>query len=365
MFDAATDAAFHRTILDRPEDDAPRLVYADWLDENGDPDRAEFIRVQIQLSQTLTGDPSRPALTSRSQTLERGHFVEWVNRLPSFPGVHWEVFHRGFISTAVFESPAAFDEFADSAFVAAPIVELRLSRYYWQDAGRLAKSPHLEHVRVLDFENGNRVSNAGLEALMQSPYLANVSTLKLQGNALGSAGARAITQSPFMRHLKALDLSRNDLYDAGLISVAEAPHFGGLWSLDLERTRIGDTGLRALAESRGLPRLIYLDVSGNQITDDGVAALAASAVLGGVRELYMYANNIADRGAAALAASAHLGRVEDLFLHQNTIGDAGAEALARSPHFERLIALYLGGNRITDVAFEALRTRFGSRVRRY
>jgi uncharacterized protein (TIGR02996 family) len=36
-------------IRQSPEDDAPRLVYADWLDEHGDPDRAEFIRLQIEI----------------------------------------------------------------------------------------------------------------------------------------------------------------------------------------------------------------------------------------------------------------------------------------------------------------------------
>jgi uncharacterized protein (TIGR02996 family) len=32
-----------------PDDDAPRLVYADWLDEHGDADRAEFIRLQVEI----------------------------------------------------------------------------------------------------------------------------------------------------------------------------------------------------------------------------------------------------------------------------------------------------------------------------
>src|SRR5688572_2816258 len=36
-------------IRDAPADDAPRLVYADWLDENGDPERAEFIRLQVEI----------------------------------------------------------------------------------------------------------------------------------------------------------------------------------------------------------------------------------------------------------------------------------------------------------------------------
>lgn len=44
-----------RAILEQPADDAPRLLYADWLDIDGppecrDPDRAEFVRVQIELA---------------------------------------------------------------------------------------------------------------------------------------------------------------------------------------------------------------------------------------------------------------------------------------------------------------------------
>jgi uncharacterized protein (TIGR02996 family) len=39
------DDAFLRAIFENPGDDAPRLIYADWLDERGDSDRAELIRV--------------------------------------------------------------------------------------------------------------------------------------------------------------------------------------------------------------------------------------------------------------------------------------------------------------------------------
>lgn len=38
------------TIYKRPEDDAARLAFAEWLDENGQPDRATFIRTQIELA---------------------------------------------------------------------------------------------------------------------------------------------------------------------------------------------------------------------------------------------------------------------------------------------------------------------------
>lgn len=39
-----------RAILEAPGDDLRRLVYADWLEENGQAGRAEFIRVQVELA---------------------------------------------------------------------------------------------------------------------------------------------------------------------------------------------------------------------------------------------------------------------------------------------------------------------------
>src|SRR4051794_6643142 len=44
------DEALWQAIIDAPEEDAPRLVYADWLEEHGQPERAEFIRVQCELA---------------------------------------------------------------------------------------------------------------------------------------------------------------------------------------------------------------------------------------------------------------------------------------------------------------------------
>jgi uncharacterized protein (TIGR02996 family) len=40
-----------RAVIASPDEDTPRLVYADWLQENGQDERAEFIRVQCELSQ--------------------------------------------------------------------------------------------------------------------------------------------------------------------------------------------------------------------------------------------------------------------------------------------------------------------------
>lgn len=39
-----------KTIIDNPKDDQPRLVFADWLEEQGESERAELIRAQIELA---------------------------------------------------------------------------------------------------------------------------------------------------------------------------------------------------------------------------------------------------------------------------------------------------------------------------
>jgi uncharacterized protein (TIGR02996 family) len=48
-----TDLNLLRAVIENPHDDVHRLILADWLEENGDPERAEFIRTQIELSSLL------------------------------------------------------------------------------------------------------------------------------------------------------------------------------------------------------------------------------------------------------------------------------------------------------------------------
>lgn len=43
-------SAFLAAIIANPDDDTVRLVYADWLQEQGEEDRAEFVRVQVEIA---------------------------------------------------------------------------------------------------------------------------------------------------------------------------------------------------------------------------------------------------------------------------------------------------------------------------
>jgi uncharacterized protein (TIGR02996 family) len=97
------DEAFLQAILESPDDDTPRLIYADWLDEHGDSARAELIRVQCQLAEMGLDDPRWPGLLIREEQLVAEHADEWLGDLRQRV-VGWR-FDRGFLTRIVVPLP--------------------------------------------------------------------------------------------------------------------------------------------------------------------------------------------------------------------------------------------------------------------
>jgi uncharacterized protein (TIGR02996 family) len=89
MSDMTDEAALIAAIRAAPDDDAPRLVYADWLTERGDP-RGELITLQCRAGE-------EPDAVDRVRTLLREHGVAWRRHLP--PSVRDSTFARGFLAT--------------------------------------------------------------------------------------------------------------------------------------------------------------------------------------------------------------------------------------------------------------------------
>lgn len=90
------DDAFLHAILASPDDDTPRLIYADWLDERGDP-RGEFIRIQCLLAMMSAEDKRRSVLEQRERDLLARHQDRWLGGVrPLLSG--W-TFRRGFLDT--------------------------------------------------------------------------------------------------------------------------------------------------------------------------------------------------------------------------------------------------------------------------
>src|SRR4051812_19714689 len=65
-----------------PDDDQARLVYADWLEEHGEADRAELVRVQVARSRLWEGDIDAGLLEEREQHLLKTHLAAWLAPLP-------------------------------------------------------------------------------------------------------------------------------------------------------------------------------------------------------------------------------------------------------------------------------------------
>src|SRR5687767_4232018 len=86
-------------IAARPGDDAPRLVYADWLDDHGEPDRAELIRLQCRMADMdhLGNEWQRlEPLRERAEALLRKHRRRWLEVLPAWARKAEQGFDRGF-----------------------------------------------------------------------------------------------------------------------------------------------------------------------------------------------------------------------------------------------------------------------------
>src|ERR1041384_3492406 len=92
---------------ERPKDDAPRLVLADWLGEFGgshDAARAELIRLQLQHSMggflsLLSRTPADPA---PEEELRREDEAAWVAPLAPLLGADRRVgFYRGLLSLSL------------------------------------------------------------------------------------------------------------------------------------------------------------------------------------------------------------------------------------------------------------------------
>jgi uncharacterized protein (TIGR02996 family) len=92
---------FLHAIRAEPEEDAPRLVFADWLEEHGRQARAEFIRAQCAVARLSEGDPHREALRQRAWELLQRHRAAWVR--PCRGWVRRGTFRRGFIERVVIQ----------------------------------------------------------------------------------------------------------------------------------------------------------------------------------------------------------------------------------------------------------------------
>lgn len=236
--------AFLRAIFDNPEDDTARLVYADFLQENGEEDRAQFIRVQCELAvkHYYSDHTDRVIeLESRQQELLWRLEPESAYRQPPWHGqvIRYE---RGF---------RAGGTFVVAASVLADPIAAR-----WQIVRR---EPEQFGARELDVEPGLVLRPEHIEVLFALPVVQRITEWSLNG---------------FVREL----LSHSGPGSFDLIELAQEPV-------------ITTAGVEALAQHRGARRITDLDLRNNNLDNDAARALVKSPYLDNLKRLQLLEGN--------------------------------------------------------------------------
>jgi uncharacterized protein (TIGR02996 family) len=202
------EEAFLADIIESPDDDGPRLIFADWLEDHDQADRAAFIRVQIELAALPHDDPRRPGLKTTERRLQEQHERLWAAPLSEIAS-DWG-FRRGLVELVALPA-AALARHADAIFQSAPVRALTLECRLGRDGlRRLLALPYLGRLRELGLAWTGIDAN-GLRALAGCPRLAGLASLNLADNGLADKAVAALLASPHLSALRAIDLSGNPL----------------------------------------------------------------------------------------------------------------------------------------------------------
>jgi uncharacterized protein (TIGR02996 family) len=228
--------ALEAALVEDPDDLATHRAYADYLQEQGDP-RGEFIQVQLALEDPERTPEERQELERREKELLAEYGREWLGILaeellgPGGKGGdenwYYEIrFVRGWLDRIVHHTALRSDNLGKLLF---QTPESRL----------LSKL-------VLHF-----IDLAGVRAIVQSPYLHNLTHLQVRCSNLGDVGCTEIVTSGILKRLKILDLRIGEITDAGARIFADCLDLHRLEFLDIENNGLTQAGIDALRRILG------------------------------------------------------------------------------------------------------------------
>jgi uncharacterized protein (TIGR02996 family) len=398
--------AFLQAIREAAEDDTPRLVYADWLEENGDSERAEFIRVQCDLARLEPADPRYADLHLRQLEMlarhEREWLGEWADRL-----VRWD-FHRGLLD-AVTIAPEPFLRHGPDLFAHHPVRRVAFvndeGESLTADAVRqVIAAPAMRFVSALEtagcrpdepmwaMYGGVVETGAWLKALADAAHITRLEELSLAGGTRGGREAipqenwRDFCRSPHLRTLRRLDFSdayghyHRESFPEIVAELGQAAFAKGLRSLSFSGCRFTAEAARRLAGEPAFAGLEELDLSScDLLRTEGLRAILESSVLTRIsglgtpygRELQVLASSpsltrlrsLRLLGMASDGVSVSVGdRMEPLGRH---VGSDEWTTLFHSPYLRGLTHLSIDADTIpTDAVASLLRTPWAVNLRK-
>ncbi|HEX4610738.1 MAG TPA: TIGR02996 domain-containing protein [Urbifossiella sp.] len=366
-------AALLAAVRARPDDDTPRLVYADWLDDAGttpaDHARARFIRVQVERARI--GDRRRPPLAARAIRLnaEAAELIYqfrdvWLHGLP--PAAlrlrsDRLFFQRGFLNLVnmpAAEVPAA----SPGLWEREPVAQVDLDGTA-AEIGRAVARPWLRGVGGFGIRLGQ--GDGGwddLAALLATgPLGPALGSLRLNHRGFTDAALRALAASTALPSLRDLYVGAG-CSAVGWAALVSAPLAGQFESLSLwawppfrgEPDRwIGPDGAAVLAAAPRLRALRALHLVSDRLGGEGVRILLESGQLAGLRSLFITNDDLSAPVPGALSPGTGA-ELEHLCLERCGLTPAAVRWLAAGGLLTRLRHLNLQSNDLPVEAVQAL-----------
>jgi uncharacterized protein (TIGR02996 family) len=376
-------AALLAAICAHPDEDTPRLVYADWLEENGASKRARAIRAAVEHHRLQTADTPAAALGGfltwyeggrkridwRAVDAELGAYVAAEHAaemfratprgegVPLVKGVLYESTSRGFYNRLEIQDASAFLKSASAIFGAAPITALDFDRLTAEQAAEFVATGHLARVRSLGLVSDCEPD--AIRLLGNHRDAAGVRELDLFDAGSGSPGpaVEALAAGQHWSGLERLDVS--DLADSDeppddqqMAELFARPQFRNLRALTAWGSEVGPRAVKALVKN--LTVLRALDISSNPISERGWSALATARTLRHLRHLDLRWCDREGADPAPLIAGAHLPNLALLLLGGAHLNGPDPKVLARPGRGPGLRALDLRGSVFSAGSAEAL-----------
>jgi uncharacterized protein (TIGR02996 family) len=332
---------------DAPDDDVPRQVLADWLEERGDADRAEFVRLSVRLAAGEIALGDEAVSLARLHELYARNADKWLGGLRDWPGR--VVFKRGLIEARCdVKRLRQLDAAAPPEVI--PWLESLVFNYAQQKwIGDLLETPALSHFSGLEL-TAVMVTSPWLSRVANDPLVTQLRRLRVGLHVAKTlASIQALASGSQLTGLRALDVTEG-LYDGPLTALAEAPWLAGLSSF----TCAGWFGkaVTTLARSPHVPRPARINWQNVSLNKAGMSQVVDSPLCEQLVDLRL-SNAGINAAEAAAFGSRDWPRLRTLSLERNPLGEAGMRALAQA-RFSALRSLDLSWATLDLPALRAL-----------
>ena len=391
------EAALLKAIVAHADEDTPRLAFADWLDEHGDPDRAAFIRAQCRLADMPPNDPDWVDLVEQQDEL----VARLRHRLTALSPKEPDEFYFGLDFLDKHQEPfrRGFPYFIDCQ-VNGPDWTSKETARVVRELTRLVRTTTIRGFAP-------NISLDGLTALLAAPVMAELTGLALMYHWTGADWRREsadffrlVATAPALRRVQQLclyspyypipadELANATTFDsvrrlivqtltgtkAALDKLTRAVWFRRLRSfrcfLDTPAVAVPMiTGLGKLPELQTLDLPTFAAGAVSSLTAgkfpaltrlryNGPLALKFAKMFAKTRfpalAVFEAAGGLRNDGMLELLKAKWVGQLRALDLSDNAIGDAGLKALVAHPVAKTLRVLKLGDNAFGKGGLSAL-----------